>query len=238
MLFVVRRAGFTAHGATQTAQLTTQMKTIIKQIGILMALLAVIFLADYGLERWKQACKPADITVVETPLAIATSTKKIVPKVKTIEGKMTAYLQGVVSVITPEAVIEATNEVRTIDGLPALTLNGKLAKVARRRADDMVAKDYYSHRDASGTLMMSVEAVAVGYEYAYLAENLACGSFKDGKCLFLNASAYKNTGDLMLAWMASPSHRSNVLHQGVKEIGVYVGQNLIVVVFGSVPVNN
>jgi len=114
---------------------------------------------------------------------------------------------GFASNISPERVIEATNQKRAENGLAPLTLNGTLSGAAQRKAGDMFAFNYWAHVSPSGRTPWSFFR-EVGYRYVYAGENLA----KD----FMNSEA------VVEAWMNSPSHRDNILNGNYKEIGLSV----------------
>jgi len=56
---------------------------------------------------------------------------------------------------TPQQAMEmnlalGVNQIRADSGLPPLTMDSSLAQVARYRAEDMAAKDYFSHQPPDG----------------------------------------------------------------------------------------
>lgn len=114
---------------------------------------------------------------------------------------------GYASNITPEQVIELTNQKRLESGLSPLTLNGKLNEAAQRKAGDMFAFNYWSHNSPSGRNPWSFFQ-EVGYKYLYAGENLA----RD----FMNSSSVVD------AWMNSPTHRDNILNSHYQETGLAV----------------
>lgn len=114
---------------------------------------------------------------------------------------------GFASNITPERVIEVTNQKRAENGLAPLILNGTLSEVAQRKAGDMFAFNYWAHVSPSGRTPWSFFR-EVGYHYVYAGENLA----KD----------FMNSESVVEAWMNSPSHRDNILNGNYKEIGLSV----------------
>ncbi len=114
---------------------------------------------------------------------------------------------GYASNITPEQVIELTNQKRLENGLKPLTINGKLNEAAQRKAGDMFAFDYWSHNSPSGRDPWSFFR-EVGYKYQYAGENLA----RD----FMNSSSVVD------AWMNSPTHRDNILNSHYQETGLAV----------------
>lgn len=114
---------------------------------------------------------------------------------------------GFASNITPESVIELTNQQRLEKGLPPLTLNSNLNQAAQLKAGDMFAFNYWAHNSPSGRSPWSFFKEAE-YSYLYAGENLA----RD----FMNSEAVVN------AWMNSPTHRENVLNGNYQEIGLAV----------------
>lgn len=106
--------------------------------------------------------------------------------------------------ITPADLLNQTNKFRQENGLSPLTLNSQLSLAASNKASDMFAKDYWAHIAPDGVTPW-VFIKNAGYEYLYAGENLARG--------------FSNTSDVVNAWMASPSHRENMLSSNYSEIG-------------------
>jgi len=114
---------------------------------------------------------------------------------------------GFASNITPEQVIELTNQKRAEQGLAPLTINSKLNEAAQRKAGDMFAFNYWAHTSPSGRDPWAFFK-EVGYKYIYAGENLA----RD----------FMNSEGVVEAWMNSPTHRDNILNSNYKEIGLAV----------------
>ena len=114
---------------------------------------------------------------------------------------------GYAANISPDEVIRLTNEKRVQNGLPPLVLNSTLSAAALAKGTDMINKDYWAHVSPNGTQPWKF-FMDFGYRYRYAGENLA----RD----FSNASSAVD------AWMASPSHRENMLSGKYKEIGIGV----------------
>jgi hypothetical protein len=143
--------------------------------------------------------------------------------------RLSPHLGGVLgfsSAITPEQVIDQTNQVRRSQGLPALKYNATLAAAAARKGQDMLANHYWAHVSPTGKTPWAFMAEA-GYRYRVAGENLA----RD----------FSNTPDMIQAWLNSPTHRANVLSDRYEEIGVAVlpgkldtyETTLVVQMFGS-----
>lgn len=114
---------------------------------------------------------------------------------------------GYASDITPERVIELTNQERVAVGLPPLKLNEKLSQGAQLKAGDMFAFDYWSHESPSGREPWEFFREA-DYDYRVAGENLA----RD----FMEAE------DVIEAWMESPTHKENIVNPKYQDIGVAV----------------
>ncbi len=114
---------------------------------------------------------------------------------------------GYASTITPKQVIEITNQERSRFGLSPLTLNQTLAEAALAKGQDMFADQYWSHTAPDGTEPWSFIRQA-GYQYQVAGENLA----RD----------FANTESMMAAWMASPTHKANIVNSKYDEIGIAV----------------
>jgi uncharacterized protein YkwD len=104
--------------------------------------------------------------------------------------------------ITPEAVIERTNQERVARGLPALSVNENLTRAANAKARDMLQREYFAHAEWERFIRTS------GYFYCSAGENLG-----------LNQT---EAGELVGEWMDSPTHRANLLKSRYREIGVAV----------------
>lgn len=107
--------------------------------------------------------------------------------------------------MSTSALLSATNSQRANNGgLPGLTLNSKLAAAAQAKANDMVARNYWSHNTPDGKEPWTF-VDAQGYDYQKAGENLAYG--------------FDNSDATVTGWMNSPSHRANILDTSYKEVG-------------------
>jgi len=114
---------------------------------------------------------------------------------------------GFASQISTTEVIRLTNIKRNQNGLSTLKENTELDAAAKAKGQDMLSKGYWAHVSPDGTQPWDFFK-AVGYKYRYAGENLA----RD----------FSNPDSAVEAWMASPSHRENMLSDRYKEIGVAV----------------
>ncbi len=130
------------------------------------------------------------------------------------------------STISPTNVINLTNQERKAAGLHNLASNAKLSAAALAKANDMFEKQYWDHFGPNGETPWQFIRAA-GYSYVYAGENLGKG--------------FKTTEGLVEAWMASPTHRENILSGNYNDIGVAVVEGvllgkqtiLVVQMFGS-----
>lgn len=97
-----------------------------------------------------------------------------------------------------------TNTARSSNGVAALSLNSKLDAAAQAQANDMAARNYWSHDTPEGSPPW-VWVTNQGYSYQKLGQNLAAG--------FSDEQATIN------GWLASPPHRANLLDPAFSEVG-------------------
>jgi len=114
---------------------------------------------------------------------------------------------GYASQISTTEVVRITNIKRSENGLSTLVENSELDKTAKAKGQDMLEKGYWAHVSPEGKQPWDFFK-AVGYKYRYAGENLA----RD----------FSNPNAAVEAWMASPSHRENMLSDRYREIGVAV----------------
>ncbi len=110
-----------------------------------------------------------------------------------------------VSTILPAVVVEETNEKRQDGNLRARKRNTTLDEAAQLIADDMAKHSYFSHNSPSGVSPWYWFDVA-DYNYVHAGENLAVH--------------FTDSGELVEAWMDSPTHRANIMNGNYQEIGI------------------
>lgn len=128
--------------------------------------------------------------------------------------------------ISIEELVQLTNDNRIENGENPLKLNDKLSYAAALKAEDMFRDDYWAHNSPSGETPW-VFIKNSGYTYIYAGENLARG--------------FTDSEDVVKAWMASETHRQNLLSGNYEDIGFAVKKGklkgedtvLIVQMFGS-----
>lgn len=141
-------------------------------------------------------------------------------------GQSYPSVLGISSNISTQDLLVLTNQRRSENGLPPLSFNAQLSNAASAKASYMFEKNFWAHVAPDGTTPWYFIKNA-GYSYLYAGENLARG--------------YNSSSDVINAWMASPTHRDNMLSSNYKEVGFAVatgnltGSDTVLVVeeFGS-----
>ena len=110
-----------------------------------------------------------------------------------------------ISAILPAVIVDLTNTERDDEVLRTLKRNPTLDHAAKLKAEHMAAHSYFSHYSPDGVSPWHWFDVA-GYAYLHAGENLAVH--------------FTDSGDVVEAWMDSPSHRANILNSNYTEIGV------------------
>lgn len=148
---------------------------------------------------------------------------------KSLQSPLSDVL-GYATDITTDKLYQLSNSQRQNNGLGILTYNEKLSQAARQKAQDMFNKNYWAHYGPNGETPWNF-ILGAGYQYEYAGENLAKNFlFSDG---------------VVDAWMASPTHRENILRPEYTDVGYAVlngvinGEEttLVVQMFGT-PLNN
>ncbi len=114
---------------------------------------------------------------------------------------------GFATNIDVNQVLISTNEERAKIGLPPLQINEKLNQAAVAKAQHMFSEQYWAHSSPSGLQPWSFIKNA-GYVYKYAGENLA----RD----------FDTTGEMVVAWMNSPTHKENIINPNFTQIGLAV----------------
>jgi len=106
-------------------------------------------------------------------------------------------------------VFSLSNEERSDQGVPQLSLNPLLMRAAQLKAEDMAKESYYAHVSPDGETPMHW-LDQVGYKYQYVGENLTANILEDEA--------------VVSAWMGSPGHRRNLLDPKFEHMGVGVAE--------------
>jgi hypothetical protein len=111
------------------------------------------------------------------------------------------------SAITQSNIVSLTNETRENTGLSDLSVNESLSHSAQMKAEDMRDHNYFAHTSPDGVTPWSWFGKA-GYSYKYAGENLAV--------------YFTSAEDVYAGWLASPTHKANIVDKRYTEIGVGV----------------
>ncbi|MGH7156569.1 MAG: CAP domain-containing protein [Candidatus Saccharimonadales bacterium] len=132
-------------------------------------------------------------------------------------GDLQAYMRhpggrvlGYATSMSISGLLADTNSARSSNGVGSLSLNDRLDAAAQAQADDMVARDYWSHYTPDGDPPW-VWVTAQGYSYQKLGQNLATG--------------FSDEQSTINAWLASPEHRANLLDPSFKDVGFGFSNN-------------
>lgn len=134
---------------------------------------------------------------------------------------------GISYSISESELLVLVNNERASRGLAPLTLNPQLSDAARRKAADMLEKNYWAHFAPDGLTSPWKFIRDSGYNYVNAGENLARG--------------FADSSSTVRAWMASETHRENILAGKYNDVGFAIvpgtltGEEtvLIVEMFGS-----
>lgn len=111
---------------------------------------------------------------------------------------------GYATNMTISGLLQETNTQRASESLGALAVNSQLNQAAQAKAEDMAARNYWSHDTPDGSPPWTFISQA-GYSYQAAGENLAYG--------------FENNNATVVAWMNSPGHRANIMNGSYKEVG-------------------
>lgn len=133
---------------------------------------------------------------------------------------------GITGNLDQKRLVELTNAERQKAGLSPVLENTALDKAAAAKAQNMFAENYWAHFAPSGKTPWDF-ILGTGYKFTFAGENLA--------------KNFYSSDDVVKAWMASPTHRDNLLNPKYQDIGIAVvdgvlnGQKTILVVqeFGT-----
>jgi uncharacterized protein YkwD len=152
---------------------------------------------------------------------------EVLGNTKTSEATITAAApsESIVNLSELEAaVLYLINTIRVSNGLGALQANQVLINIAKSRSNDMIANSYFSHYTPNGQNIFNILREN-GVAYLNAGENLGNSSPPSHG----TPEAFAN------AWMASPSHKANILRSVYKKIGIGVvdggGRRVVTTVF-------
>lgn len=120
--------------------------------------------------------------------------------------RLSPQILGFATNITAVDLYELTNRERGEAGVSSVARNAQLEQAAYKKAQDMFTKNYWAHYAPDGSTTPWQFILDSGYTYKYAGENLA----RD----------FDTSASVVSAWMASPSHRANLLSGDYSETGI------------------
>lgn len=120
-----------------------------------------------------------------------------------------SQLRQDIATLMPEEILSAINQERQTAHLSPLQSNAALNQAAQAKVTDMFTQQYWAHQAPTGkTAWQFIDAT--GYQYKLAGENLA----RD----------FEAIPDLVASWMASPSHRENILNSQFSQTGLAIAE--------------
>ena len=127
-------------------------------------------------------------------------------------GFTSGNILGTEAQLTTTGLLKATNNARVAQGESPLVINAQLAEAARLKVRNMFDEQYCAHTAPDGTTPWHWFGQA-GYAYADAGENLA--------------KNFTTSDSTIAAWLASPTHRANVLKSEYKDVGFAVMSGML-----------
>lgn len=127
-------------------------------------------------------------------------------------GFTSGNILGTEAQVTTTGLLKATNNARVAQGESPLVINAQLAEAARLKVHNMFDEQYWAHTAPDGTTPWHWFGQA-GYAYADAGENLA--------------KNFTTSDSTIAAWLASPTHRANVLKSEYKDVGFAVMSGML-----------
>lgn len=166
-------------------------------------------LKDFILPHKGNGYKPLALT--SGGIAVALSLVLLVQSVYILGSHVAFSSPNFLASVLPSVVTALTNEDRATHNLSVLTPDSQLTQAAQMKAEDMAKKGYFAHVSPEGkTPWYWLDQVK--YPYSYAGENLAV-DFNDSK-------------EVEEAWMASPTHRANIVKPQYTRIGIGVAKGV------------
>lgn len=119
---------------------------------------------------------------------------------------------GISGNVDQKRLIELTNQERQKMGLAPVSENAALDKAASLKAQNMFAENYWAHFAPSGKTPWDF-ILGAGYRFTFAGENLA--------------KNFSDSSEIVKAWMASPTHRENLLNPKYQDIGIAVEEGIL-----------
>jgi hypothetical protein len=122
-------------------------------------------------------------------------------------------VKGVTTQLSISQLLAFVNAKRQEQGIAPLIVHPALEQAAAQKAAHMVERGYWDHSDPSSGVTPWQFIDAAGYRYAKAGENLA-RDFEDSQLV-------------VDAWMASPSHKANMLEREYTHTGIGIAYGIL-----------
>lgn len=167
-----------------------------RQIGV-ASLCAVVLVGGFGLSMMSKGkvIDKAAARDYDPGAKQVFMDENLTPLAESLNADNTAAMQAQL-----QAALDATNRERAAAGVPALVWNDSLAQCATVRASEITS--VWAHTRPNGNQWWTVNSQV---QYG---ENLA--------------KNYQTGESVVAGWMASPTHRENLLDSGFKTVGMAV----------------
>lgn len=140
----------------------------------------------------------------DLPIPVLPTVKKVAPV--TINDSTDTVLGA--EIIDPRDLLTYINGERMKRDIPPLRSTPKLMEAAKRRAEVIMKYENFSHWDKNEGIELATVLPSVNYPFTYATENIGMGA--------------QSARSFMEGFMASPSHRANLLDPSLRETGAYV----------------
>lgn len=168
----------------------------------MLKILAHFFTPKFSNNHRPRLLQPLGLSLLASIILLVASSLELI-KAFSPDGLVLGYASN----ITSSQVFESTNQQRLKQGLLPLKLNKFLVAAAEAKAKHMFSVDYWDHIAPDGTTPW-VFIKSEGYRYTVAGENLA----RD----------FDTVKPMVEAWMASPSHKANIIHEQYQDTGIAV----------------
>ena len=139
------------------------------------------------------------------PIEVALGQYQSDTEVLASETSAGCIAEGVPATQTHQAMLEAVNSYRILNGLRPLGYSKRLELAANEHAQDLWARSFFDHVNPDGQ-DPSDRALDAGFCHQYVGENIAAGQ--------------RSASAAMQAWIESPPHNANLLEPDFAYVGM------------------
>ena len=186
-------------------------------VGFILRLLAICLVSACWLSLCvDSAAAQSSPAVAGSRVLAASRPRRVAPEVEVENATSNLTPALVAAEGIEQRIFQLVNEARVSNGLPTLTWDSELCRLARSHSQNMAAGTFFSHenREGQGPKQRAVQAGIKPFRM--IAENIAYNWGVEDPAAFV-----------VERWMNSPGHRENILGKRytVSAIGVFVRSN-------------